>query len=178
MRTFTFPAEDRQELAHDRYHHPDPRVPRKMEVLWLKSHGLSHDDIATSADVSRRSVQRYLDEYLEGGLPRLRCCPGHQPRSALVEHETSLEEYFQTHPPRSTKQARAIIEQRTGVRRGLSQVRHFLKGPVRAALAQGRGHPRPPQEDHRGARTGAGHLRAGGAPATAGAGAAGSAPRV
>src|SRR5512135_337571 len=97
MRTFTFSAEDRQDLAHDRYHHPDPRVQRKMEVLWLKSHGLSHDDIATYADVSRRSVQRYLDEY------------------------------FQAHPPRSTKQARAIIEQRTGVRRGLSQVRHFLK---------------------------------------------------
>jgi transposase len=127
MRTFTFSAEDRQDLAHDRYHHPDPRVQRKMEVLWLKSHGLSHDDIATYADVSRRSVQRYLDEYLEGGLSRLRRCPGHHPRSALVEHETSLEEYFQAHPPHSTKQARAIIEQRTGVRRGLSQVRHFLK---------------------------------------------------
>ena len=94
MRTFTFSAEDRQDLAHDRYHHPDPRVQRKMEVLWLKSHGLSHDDIATYADVSRRSVQRYLDEYLEGGLSRLRRCPGHHPRSALVEHETSLEEYL------------------------------------------------------------------------------------
>ena len=123
----TFTAEDRQALAHDRYHHPDPRVQRKMEVLWLKSHGLTHDDIATYADVSRRTVQRYLDEYLEGGLSRLRRCPWHHPRSALVEHETSLEEYFQEHPPRSAKQAQAIIEQRTGVRRGLSQVRHFLK---------------------------------------------------
>src|SRR5512144_2095978 len=127
MRTFTFPAEDRQELAHDRYHHPGPRVQRKMEVLWLKSHGLSHDDIATYADVSRRSVQRYIDEYLEGGLPRLRRCPDHHVQSILVAHEASLEEYFQEHPPRSAKQAQAVIEQRTGVRRGLTQVRHFLK---------------------------------------------------
>src|SRR3954451_19193500 len=127
MRTFTFTAEERRELAHDRYHHPDPRVQRKMEVLWLKSHGLDHGAIATYADVSRRTVQRYLDEYLEGGLPRLRRCPGNPPRSVLVDHETSLEEYFQEHPPRSVKQARAVIEQRTGVRRGLSQVRHFLK---------------------------------------------------
>ena len=127
MRTITFTAEDRRDLAHDRYHHPDPRVQRKMEVLWLKSHGLNHDDIAAYADVSRRTVQRYLDEYLEGGLPRLRRCPGNHPQSALVEHEASLEEYFQKHPPRSAKQARAVIEQRTGVRRGLSQVRHFLK---------------------------------------------------
>jgi transposase len=127
MRNITFTAEDRRTLAHDRYHHPDPRVQRKMEVLWLKSHGLNHDDIAAYADVSRRTVQRYLDDYLEGGLSRLRRCPGNHPQSLLADHESSLEEYFREHPPRSTKQARAIIEQRTGVRRGLSQVRHFLK---------------------------------------------------
>ena len=63
MRIITFTADDRRALAHDRYHHPDPRVQRKMEVLWLKSHGLSHDEIAAYADVSRRTVQRYLDEY-------------------------------------------------------------------------------------------------------------------
>ena len=146
MRTFTFPAEVRQDLAHDRYHHPDPRVQRKMEVLWLKSHGLGHDDIATYADVSRRTVQRYLDEYLEGGLPRLRRCPGHHPPSALVEHEASLEEYFQKHPPRSTKQARALIEQRTGVRRGLSQVRHFLKDRLGLRWRQVGAIPVPPKK--------------------------------
>src|SRR3954454_14052878 len=125
MRTFTFTAEDLRDLAHDRYHHPDPRVQRKREVLWLKSHELSHEDIAAYADVSRRTVQRYLDEYLEGGLARLRRCRGHRPRSTLVAHEESLEDYFVKHPPRSTKQARAVIEHRTGLRRGLSQVRHF-----------------------------------------------------
>ena len=127
MRIITFTADDRRALAHDRYHHPDPRVQRKMEVLWLKSHGLNHDDIAAYADVSRRTVQRYLDEYLEGGLPQLRRFGWHQPQSALVEHEASLEEYFLKHPPRSAKQAQAIIEEQTGIRRGLSQVRHFLK---------------------------------------------------
>ena len=127
MRTITFTADDRRALAHDRYHHPDPRVQRKMEVLWLKSHGLGHDQIAAYADVSRRTVQRYLNEYHEGGLPRLRRCQWHQPHSALAEHQDSLEEYFRKHPVRSAKQARAIIEQQTGVRRGLSQVRHFLK---------------------------------------------------
>ena len=127
MRTITFTPEDRRDLAHDRYHYPDPRVQRKREVLGLKGHGLTHDAIATYADVSRRTVPRYLDEYLEGGLPRLRRCPSNHPQSVLVEHEASLEEYFQEHPPRSVKQARALIEQRTGVRRGLSQVRPFLK---------------------------------------------------
>src|SRR5947209_18277532 len=102
MRTFTFTAEVRRDLARDRYHHPDPRVQRKMEVLWLKSHGLNHDAIAAYADVSLRTVQRYLDEYLEGGLPRLRRCRRKPHHSALVEHEASLEQHFQRHPPRST----------------------------------------------------------------------------
>ena len=97
MRTITFTADDRRALAHDRYHHPDPRVQRKMEVLWLKSHGLGHDQIAAYADVSRRTVQRYLDQYLEGGLPRLRQGHWHQPQSALAEHQDSLEEYFLKH---------------------------------------------------------------------------------
>jgi transposase len=146
MRTITFTPEVRRDLAHDRYHHPDPRVQRKMEVLWLKNHGLTHDAIATYADVSRRTVQRYIDEYLEGGLPRLRRCPGNHPQSALVEHEASLEEYFQKHPPRSTKQARALIEQHTGVRRGLSQVRHFLKDRLGLRWRQVGAIPVPPKK--------------------------------
>ncbi len=127
MRTITFTAEDRKALAHDRSHHPDPRVPRTREVLWLKRHGLTHDPIAASADVSRSAVQRDLDQDLEGGRPRLRRCQGNHPQSALDEHEVCLEEYFRKHPPRSAKQAQAVIEQRTGLRRGLSPVRHFLK---------------------------------------------------
>ena len=127
MRIITFTADDRRALAHDRYHHPDPRVQRKMEVLWLKSHGLNHDDIAAYADVSQRTVQRYLDQYIEGGLSRLRRCRWHQPRSALAEHQDSLEAYFLKHPVRSAKQAQAVIVRQTGIRRGLSQVRHFLK---------------------------------------------------
>jgi transposase len=146
MRTITFTADDRQALAHDRYHHPDPRVQRKMEVLWLKSHGLPHDQIAAYADVSRRSVQRYLDKYLEGGLPHLRRCRWHHPQSALAEHESSLEEYFLKHPPRSAKQARAIIEQQTGIRRGLTQVRHFLRDQLGLRWRKTGAIPVPPKK--------------------------------
>jgi len=146
MRTFIFTADDRNALAHDRYHHPDPRVQRKMEVLWLKSHGLSHDQIAAYADVSRRTVQRYLDEYIEGGLPRLRRCRWHQPHSALAEHHDCLEGYFQQHPVRSAKQARALIEQQTGIRRSLTQVRHFLKDRLGLRWRKTGAIPVPPKE--------------------------------
>src|SRR5262249_11529473 len=41
--------------------------------------------------------------------------------------ERSVEEYFWDHPPRSTKEAAQVIFEQTGVRRGLTQVRAFLK---------------------------------------------------
>jgi len=146
MRTITFTAEDRKALAHDRYHHPDPRVQRTVEVLWLKSHGLTHDQIAAYTDVSRSSVQRDLDQDLEGGLPRLRRCQWNHPQSALDEHEVCLEDYFRLLPPRSAKQAQAVIEQRTGIRRGLSQVRHFLKDHLRLRWRKIGAIPVPPKK--------------------------------
>ena len=127
MRTFTFSAAVLAEIRHDRYHHPHPRVQRKMEVLWLKSQGLTHADIARLADVAPRSVQRYLDDFEHGGLDRVRQLNWQGKACALDEHQPSLEAYFLEHPPRSAREAQAAIEERTGVRRGLSQVRAFLK---------------------------------------------------
>jgi transposase len=127
MRAFTFSPEVLAEIRHDRYHHPHPRVQRKMEVLWLKSRGLTHAEIAALADVSPRSVQRYLDAFAEGGLSRLRRLGWQGKRAALDEHQASLEDYFLENPPRSAREAQEAIQRLTGIRRGLSQVRAFLK---------------------------------------------------
>jgi transposase len=127
MREFTFTEADLKAIAHDRYHNPHPLVQRKLEVLWLKSHDLPHQQIADLAGVSLRTVQRYLDEYLEGGLKLVRRCQWRGPRTELLRHEQSIQEYFWDHPPRNIKQAARVIEEQTGVRRGLTQVRAFLK---------------------------------------------------
>lgn len=127
MRSFSFTPEVLDALRRERYAHPHPRVQQKLEVLWLKSNGLTHEEIARLADVSRRSVQRYLDEFLEGGLDRLRRVPWQGPTSELAPHQAALEDYFLENPPRSAQEAQAAIEAQTGVRRGLTQVRAFLK---------------------------------------------------
>jgi transposase len=127
MRSISFTADDLRDIAHDRYYHPDPHVQRKMEVLWLKSHGLLHEQIAALAGVSRSLVQRCLTEFLHGGLEEVRRCRWARRRSALDSHSASLEEYFRQHPPRSVKEAQEVIGQRTGIRRGLTQVRRFLR---------------------------------------------------
>jgi transposase len=98
-----------------------------MEVLWLKAHALRHADIAKLAAVSPRSVQRYLDEFARGGLDRVRRLDWKGKASALDGHRASLEDYFLNNPPRSAREAQRAIARLTGVRRGLSQVRAFLK---------------------------------------------------
>src|SRR5262245_12383990 len=145
MRAFPFRPEVLAEIRHERHHHPHPRVQRKREVLWLKSRGLTHAEIAEFADVSPRSVQRYLDELLEGGLDRVRRLGWQGKRCELDEHQASLEDCFLQHPPRSAREAQQAIERLTGVRRGLSQVRAFLKKswPELAEGRDGAGQGRP-----------------------------------
>lgn len=127
MRTVSFSEADLETIAYERYHHPDPQVQRKMEVLWLLHHGETHERIATLAGISRSSVHRYLTDYLEGGLDLIRRCSYKGSVSQLDEQQASLEEYFDKHPPHTVKEAQQVIEQRSGIRRGLTQVRRFLK---------------------------------------------------
>jgi hypothetical protein len=63
--------------------------------------------------------------------------------NALAAHQAALEDYFVAHPPRSTRAAQTAIEQQTGVRRGLTQVRAFLKR--RSACAGAKSAPFPPR---------------------------------
>jgi transposase len=146
MREFPCSDQDLKAMAHDRYHHPHPHVQRKMEVLWLKSHDLPHRQIADLAGVSLRTVQRYLDEYRQGGLKQVRRCKWRGPETALLVHERSVEEYFWDHPPRSTQEAAQVILDLTGVRRGLTQVRSFLKAHLGLRYRKVAAIPVPPKK--------------------------------
>jgi transposase len=146
MREFTFSDDDLKAIAKERYEDPHPVVQRKMEVLWLKSHGLPHQQIADLADVSLRSVQRYLDDYREGGLKQVRRCNWRGPKTELLQHEQSIQEYFWDHPPRSTKEAAKVIFEQTGVRRGLTQVRAFLKDHLGLRYRKVAAIPVPPKK--------------------------------
>lgn len=127
MRVFTFSDEQLGEIRHERMRHPHPRVQQKMNVLWLKSRGLTHDRIAELADTSLRTVQRVLTEFLDGGLDAVRATRWEGRHAELDDHADTLEDHFVENPPRSTREAQAEIQRLTGVKRGLTQVREFLK---------------------------------------------------
>src|SRR5262249_8648969 len=99
----------------------------KLEVLWLKSKSLPHAEIVRLTGLGRRTVQRYLREYHDGGLAATLEARFARPRSELTDHLELLRRHFAEHPPRSTAEAHAALERLTGIRRGLTQVRQLLK---------------------------------------------------
>ena len=138
-------------LHHARYHHPHPRVQRKMDVLLLKSNGLSHKQIARIARVSVNTVTSYVRAYHQGGIDQLKQVRFYKPRSPLRDHTTTIEAYFIEKPPASIKEAVNIIANLTGIRRSATQVRVFLRSigmrrrkvgmiPAKADIQQQDGH--------------------------------------
>lgn len=127
MIRINFTDEEIAVLSFERYHYPDPRVQKKFEVLWLKSQGLSHETIAQLSGVCARQVQRYLNEYLEGGIECLKENHYAGAPSKLNQHTETLKSYFTKNPPSTVAQAQKAIEELTGIRRSLTQVREFLK---------------------------------------------------
>jgi len=100
---------------------------KKMNVLLLKSQGITHSMIANIEGISGNTIRAYLREYQEGGIERLKEIRFYQPQSELTQYSTTLEEYFRENPPATVKETREVINDLTGIQRGLTQVRKYLK---------------------------------------------------
>lgn len=123
-----FSEADVKALDHERYPHPHPRVQRKREALWLKSCGLSHQEICRLTGISATTLTSSLRAYQAGGLEALKTLTFYRPESELQPYRATLEGYFHEHPPATAKEAMVAIERLTGIRRSPDRVRHFLKG--------------------------------------------------
>jgi transposase len=139
-----FPPTLQAALNYERYHHPVPLVQRRMEALWLKSHGLPHGQIAQLVGITENTLREYFQLYCEGGVDGLKAVAIQGPVSALQAHYPSLEAYFRAPPPATIKEAQHAIEVVTGIKRSESQVREFLKkNSISAAAVSGCSPPRP-----------------------------------
>ena len=127
MRRFHFTEETRKALVEERYRHPEPRVQQRMEIVWLKSQGETHERIAELSATSRRTVQRVLNIFEKEGLDGLRKFHWHGPASALTPHQESLEAEFRDRPPHTVGDACRRIEELTGVSRKPSRVREWMR---------------------------------------------------
>ena len=146
MRHFEFSQDVLAEIQRDRFQHPDPLVQRRMEVLWLKAHGVTHVQIAELAGLGRATVQRVLDQYQAGGLASVRMFYWHVPTSELAPHRQLLEAEFRQRPPHTVAEACQRIEELTGVRRGPSRVRAFLRQTMGLRWRKVAAVPVPPKQ--------------------------------
>jgi transposase len=111
---------ERRELPHE-------PTRQKMDVVWLLHHGLTQEKTAQIAGVSLATVKRYAYAYRDGGLKGLRCWNVKGQTSELDSYREILAESFRKQPVSSVAEAADRIEQLTGIRRGLTQTRQFMK---------------------------------------------------
>jgi transposase len=126
MIRIVFTQEQVADLAYERYHHPHPRVQQKMEVLYLKSQGMSHQDIRQLCNISKTTLTVYLRQYLDGGIDGLKVLDYRGQPSELNQHAVSVENYFRKHPPQTIAEAQAKIAEITGIQRSPNQISAFL----------------------------------------------------
>src|SRR5258708_17666287 len=100
-----FSDDDRRTLAAERYQHPDPRVQRRMEVLWLLSQGETQARAGQLAGVSKATVERYVTLFRHNGVPGLREFHWVKPTRVLETHRLALEPEFRERPPHTVTEA-------------------------------------------------------------------------
>lgn len=127
MDKIEFTTTEREALHYWRFHHPHPRVQRKMEALYLHSQGLAPEDIWRLCAISKTTFYRYLHAYHEGGIEKLQEVSLPRRQSALAGYRSSIEADLRQRPPASVAEAAARIAQLTGLERRPTQVRRFLK---------------------------------------------------
>lgn len=119
--------EEQRIVKQERTDHPHPRVREKMLVLWLLHCGVTREKAAEVAGIARSTVQRYVEAFREGGLDGLRRWNVRGPVSDLAAYREAIRESFEKQPVATTAEACLRIQQLTGLRRGPTQVRRFLK---------------------------------------------------
>jgi len=126
MLNLDFTTDQIQALKFERFHHPHPRVQRKMEVLLLKSQNLPHSLICQLVGISANTLRNYFRAFQSGGVEALKELDFYRPTSQLEAHKESLEQHFRQFPVMSIAHAQSEIEKLTGIKRSPTQIRLFL----------------------------------------------------
>src|SRR5688500_3191226 len=67
-----FTAEIIDQLHQERTQHPHQRVRQRMETVYLKALGLSHQEIGRIVRISQTTLREYLQLYQQGGVAALK----------------------------------------------------------------------------------------------------------
>ena len=127
MININFTAKEIDALFDEKYQRPHPCVLKKIETLHLRSLGYSHNEICRVLRITRATLGKYLKDYRNGGIEKLKEINFNKPQSKLDEHSTTIKKHFENHPPATIAEAQNKIELLTGIKRSPSQIKAFLK---------------------------------------------------
>jgi transposase len=98
-----------------------------MEVLYLKSQGLSQNEIASLAKVSTETVRNYIKEFVKDGIEGLETIKFRRQTSEMANHRETIREHLEENPAASLPHLANTIYQLTGLKRSPVQVSKFLQ---------------------------------------------------
>jgi len=127
MLRVTISAEDIVTIQRDRYYHPQPHIMMRMHALALHHKGESAARIAQLLGRDQRTIRECLRKYQKGGLQAVYEYEKHKHECELEAYSGLIEQELEKRPPQSAKEAGAIIEELTGIKRSPTQIREFLK---------------------------------------------------
>jgi len=102
-------------------------VDLRERIVGALAAGATQAAVARTFGVGRATVQRYLATYRADGLDGLRRWNVVGPVSALADHADQIKASLSETPVRTVAEAADRIQQLTGLSRGLTQTRVFLK---------------------------------------------------
>ena len=120
-------AEESEQLFENSFDADTPQARRRCMVVHMRNCGMSNQDIAAVCRVTPATIANCVNSFQTGGIKKLTLnnYKGHPSR--LNRHAEELKETFRENPPASLKEARQVIEQKTGVALSIPQIWHFMK---------------------------------------------------
>ena len=117
-----------QELNYKRYYYPCPIIQKRMHAVYIKSIcGISNEAVGKLVDLDRDTVSLCIKTYIEGGIEALCFFNYGTNKSELEEYSESILESLKQRPPMSLKEAKARIEEMTGIDRSITQISTFIQ---------------------------------------------------
>lgn len=127
MLTIKFTEAEVEQLYQQFMGHPSGLIKKKLHVIYLKSLGFPHFEIARIARVSVDRVTIYLKEYDQSGLSGIGELRIYRPVSSLLPFRDQIKAHFQKHPPHTVSEASHEIEKLVGIKLSLSACRSFMR---------------------------------------------------
>ena len=116
-----------EELKKIRFNDLRISVQKKAEALILHAHNVSTQEIASILDVCENTICSYLNEFDRTGLDGLLEGSPRVKTGELEQYKDIIEADFRKRLPRTSNEAVKRIEELTGLKRGKTQVKIFLK---------------------------------------------------